>query len=173
MASAAKEVDHISRLRDVIIHRIFSFLPFKDVVTTSVLSKQWRFAWTSIPYIDLSLPSKGVVPSIDRAVRLCNASKIERFQLDAIVVSEIDRALGLCTASKIEKFHLDANSLGSERMSHELHRTLCDCASLVSLRESGCHLSGDAIINWPSLKKNVDCSVAKDVIIDSFGSMRT
>ncbi|KAK3431617.1 hypothetical protein EUGRSUZ_E03426 [Eucalyptus grandis] len=56
MASAAKEVDHVSRLRDVIIHRIFSFLPFKDVVTTSVLSKQWRFTWTSTPYIDLSLP---------------------------------------------------------------------------------------------------------------------
>ncbi|XP_010059354.2 F-box/LRR-repeat protein 25 [Eucalyptus grandis] len=83
----AAEVDHISHLPDAIIHRIFSFLPFKDVVKTSMLSRQWRFAWTSTPYIDLSPRSDGVLPSTGRALSLCTAAKIEKFHLDASSMS--------------------------------------------------------------------------------------
>ncbi|KAI3434089.1 DYW_deaminase domain-containing protein [Psidium guajava] len=40
--------DLISALPEDVIHRIFSFLPLRDVVRTSVLSERWRSTWTSI-----------------------------------------------------------------------------------------------------------------------------
>ncbi|KAF7847774.1 hypothetical protein BT93_L2585 [Corymbia citriodora subsp. variegata] len=146
---AAEEVDHISHLPDAIIHYIFSFLPFKDVVKTSMLSKQWRFAWTSSPYIDLSLPSKGVVPSISRALSLCTATKIEKFHLDANVIStEIDGWLHFAAARKVEDF-----SLVFRQWHHFIPRLLWDSSWLVSLRVSKCLFPRNITVHWPSLKK--------------------
>ncbi|KAI6705002.1 hypothetical protein NL676_007964 [Syzygium grande] len=153
MASVAEEeVDRITRLPAAIIHHI-SFLPFNDVVKTTALSKQWRLAWTSTPYIDLSLPSAGVVPLINRALRLCTAAKIEKFHLHATasnvrMPAELDRWFGLATARKVE----DA-SLVFGHSCHFVPRILCGCASLVSLRVSNCKFSRDVTIRWPSLKK--------------------
>ncbi|XP_026423579.1 F-box/FBD/LRR-repeat protein At2g26030-like [Papaver somniferum] len=48
-----REIDRISELPEPLIHHIFSFLPIKSVVSTSVLSTKWRYIWTSIPSIDL------------------------------------------------------------------------------------------------------------------------
>ncbi|XP_039164510.1 F-box/LRR-repeat protein At5g02910-like [Eucalyptus grandis] len=39
--------DLISALPEEAIHRILSFLPVEDAVRTSVLSKRWRFTWTT------------------------------------------------------------------------------------------------------------------------------
>ncbi|KAK3431628.1 hypothetical protein EUGRSUZ_E03435 [Eucalyptus grandis] len=135
----AAEVDHISHLPDAIIHRIFSFLPFKDVVKTSMLSRQWRFAWTSTPYIDLSPRSDGVLPSTGRALSLCTAAKIEKFHLDASSMSGLYIPLywwfRIAVARKVE----DA-SLGLD-------------ACITPLRVSRCRFARDAIVNWPSLKR--------------------
>ncbi|KAF8024331.1 hypothetical protein BT93_F1500 [Corymbia citriodora subsp. variegata] len=149
-----RKVDHISPLPDAVIHHIFSFLPFKDVIKTSVLSKQWRFAWTFTPYIDASLSSKGVVPSISRALSLRTATEIEKFHLDAssmpdsYISWELNRCFGFAVARKVK----DA-SLVFGRSTEHIPRILCDCASLVSFRVSGCYLPKDTTINWPSLKK--------------------
>ncbi|KAL5753401.1 hypothetical protein ACOSQ2_023908 [Xanthoceras sorbifolium] len=47
-----EDVDWISELPDSILHHIFSFLPFKQVVQTSVLSKQWERTWRAYPVLD-------------------------------------------------------------------------------------------------------------------------
>ncbi|XP_017700107.2 F-box/LRR-repeat protein At4g14103-like [Phoenix dactylifera] len=47
--------DPISGLADDICGRIVSFLPMKEAVATSVLSKRWRYAWTFSPVLDLDL----------------------------------------------------------------------------------------------------------------------
>ncbi|KAL3740257.1 hypothetical protein ACJRO7_021524 [Eucalyptus globulus] len=105
-----------------------------------MLSRQWRFAWTSTPYIDLSPRSDGVLPSIGRALSLCTAAKIEKFHLDASSMSglyiPLYRWFRIAVARKVEDV-----SLGFGRLYHPVPRTLCDCASL------------DAIVNWPSLKR--------------------
>ncbi|XP_026421261.1 FBD-associated F-box protein At4g10400-like [Papaver somniferum] len=46
-------MDRISELPESLIHYIFSFLPIKSVVSTSILSTKWRYIWTSISIIDL------------------------------------------------------------------------------------------------------------------------
>ncbi|KAI3878017.1 hypothetical protein MKW98_008294, partial [Papaver atlanticum] len=44
--------DRISDLPEYIITHILSSLPIKRMVSTSVLSTQWRNRWTSVPVID-------------------------------------------------------------------------------------------------------------------------
>ncbi|KAI9161869.1 hypothetical protein LWI28_021545 [Acer negundo] len=46
-----EEVDWISGLLDSMLHHIFSFLPFKQVVQTCVLSKRWEELWLSYPSV--------------------------------------------------------------------------------------------------------------------------
>ncbi|KAI4328662.1 hypothetical protein L6164_020998 [Bauhinia variegata] len=45
--------DIISTLPDEILSRILSFLPTKDAVKTSVLSKNWIYKWTCITNLDV------------------------------------------------------------------------------------------------------------------------
>ncbi|KAI8551827.1 hypothetical protein RHMOL_Rhmol06G0216900 [Rhododendron molle] len=48
-----------SDLPDDILQHIFSFLPFKSIVQTTLLSKHWKHLclWRSHPHLDFSLPS--------------------------------------------------------------------------------------------------------------------
>ncbi|KAJ4718031.1 F-box domain containing protein [Melia azedarach] len=46
------DVDRISALPESILQHIMSFLPFRDVVRTSVLSKTWEKAWHTFPDIE-------------------------------------------------------------------------------------------------------------------------
>lgn len=45
--------DLISNLPDSLISHILSFLPTKDAIRTSVLSKDWEWKWTSIYNFDI------------------------------------------------------------------------------------------------------------------------
>ncbi|TXG54092.1 hypothetical protein EZV62_019348 [Acer yangbiense] len=47
-----EEFDRISELSDPILHHIFSFLPFRQVVQTCVLSKRWERTWHSSPVLE-------------------------------------------------------------------------------------------------------------------------
>ncbi|KAI3831359.1 hypothetical protein MKW92_053129 [Papaver armeniacum] len=48
----AHAVDQISNLPDDVLVRILSFVPTEQAVLTSLLSKRWKFLWTSIPVLD-------------------------------------------------------------------------------------------------------------------------
>ncbi|KAG9136950.1 hypothetical protein Leryth_013811 [Lithospermum erythrorhizon] len=46
-------VDRISNLPDSVLSYILTFLPTKRVIATSILSKRWRYVWTSVDKLDL------------------------------------------------------------------------------------------------------------------------
>lgn len=48
-------IDRISGLPDSLIEKILSCVPLCDAVRTSVLSKKWRYRWTTIPKLVLDL----------------------------------------------------------------------------------------------------------------------
>ncbi|XP_019155496.1 PREDICTED: F-box/FBD/LRR-repeat protein At3g26920-like isoform X2 [Ipomoea nil] len=50
-----ESMDYISRLPESVIHHILSFLPFQQIVRTSVLSKTWNRLWSNYPNVDLAL----------------------------------------------------------------------------------------------------------------------
>ncbi|KAJ8749349.1 hypothetical protein K2173_018836 [Erythroxylum novogranatense] len=46
--------DRISDLPDSVLHDILFLLPIKSIAQTSVLSKRWRFLWSSFPDLDFT-----------------------------------------------------------------------------------------------------------------------
>uniref|UniRef100_A0A2K1XFR0 F-box domain-containing protein n=1 Tax=Populus trichocarpa TaxID=3694 RepID=A0A2K1XFR0_POPTR len=42
-------IDRLNDLPDHVIHKVLSFLYLKQAIQTCVLSKRWRFPWTSLP----------------------------------------------------------------------------------------------------------------------------
>lgn len=62
-----EDADKLSMLSDDVIHHIMSFLDTRDAVKTSVLSKRWKFVWTSLPFLRF----KGIVEH-----RLQDVSKV-------------------------------------------------------------------------------------------------
>ncbi|KAK9069570.1 hypothetical protein SSX86_011474 [Deinandra increscens subsp. villosa] len=98
-------IDYISDLPDCILHHILSFLPTKEVVKTSILSKRWKTMWVSVPSLDFddsllyatevdlqhSLDSTSFMDSVERILRLRDGSQIEKFRLSCRVCSHPSR----------------------------------------------------------------------------------
>lgn len=83
---------NINHLPDSILEHILSFLPTKEAVATSILSKQWRFLWTFVPVLDFrDSPSCKIT---DTKVRLAFLKFVYR-------VSIFNRV------SALDKFHLN------------------------------------------------------------------
>ncbi|KAK9292023.1 hypothetical protein L1049_019976 [Liquidambar formosana] len=56
---SSEEVDRISSLPEDVLHHIFSFLNTKHTVQTCVLSKRWRYFWTSLPFLNFVFDPRG------------------------------------------------------------------------------------------------------------------
>ncbi|KAI9108044.1 hypothetical protein K1719_020917 [Acacia pycnantha] len=77
--------DRISSLPDSLLHHILSFLPTREVVATSLLSKRWRPLWHSMHTFDFE----------DRAI----------YSLD-FFIQFVDAVLLMADSKPIEKFRL-------------------------------------------------------------------
>ncbi|XVF78317.1 hypothetical protein PTKIN_Ptkin14bG0122300 [Pterospermum kingtungense] len=85
--------DRISNLPDALIHLILSFLPTKQAMATSVLSKRWLWLWTFVPTLYLE---DSYICKIDEKAKM----KFLHF---------VYRVLLLNKAGSVEKFCLNCN----------------------------------------------------------------
>ncbi|XP_058732189.1 F-box protein At3g03040-like isoform X2 [Vicia villosa] len=87
--------DIISDLPESVINYILSFLPTKDAVRTSVLSKRWIEKWTLITNVEL-----------DDSVFYSSKKKSERKTLQQCFINFVNRVLLLTGSHSVESFSL-------------------------------------------------------------------
>lgn len=158
--------DSISQLPDCILQYILAFIPTKDVLKTSILSKRWNYLWTSVLNLDF-----------DDALLHANETDCQDPPDEICFVNFVERVLLLRDASNIKKFRLscrvffDALRINSwityaiTRNVHELNlcvfvedrlvlpSSMFCSQTLTSLKiEMNCILELPTSIHFPSLK---------------------
>lgn len=106
LLSELQQSDKISILPDCILQFILSLIPTKDAVATCILSKRWKFLWTSIPIIDF-----------DDALLYTNADFWYPVEVTSFM-NFVERVLLLRDSSSIKKFRLSCRVFFSASRVH-------------------------------------------------------
>ncbi|XP_026439314.1 putative FBD-associated F-box protein At5g56440 [Papaver somniferum] len=170
--------DRISNLPDDLIHEILSFIDMKYVVKTCVLSKRWRYIWTSLPKlrfvfyeetdedepdeedIDSDLVQMRFVNLVNKVLSLHDNSDIHTFYLDGIrnwvvTLSDLYRWIGIVVCHNVQELAIDKCILKD----FEIPACLYTCKSLTKLElrfENGfdleCKVILPSAVSLPRLK---------------------
>ncbi|CAK9160567.1 unnamed protein product [Ilex paraguariensis] len=156
-------LDRITVLPDTILLHIFSFLPMEDVVKTCILSKQWRFLWTTVSALMFShrnQPDEDLckfISFVDKTLVLINCPKLKIFSVDFAYHRRFsaDVNVWLCFVTKhgVEELKLDfsnKHNFGSGLF--QLPQHLYSNGSFVKLSLSMCGIVPKGLISWKSLK---------------------
>ncbi|KAL8237711.1 hypothetical protein R6Q59_018792 [Mikania micrantha] len=159
-------IDCINNLPDCILHHILSFLPTREVVQTSILSKRWKSLWTSVSNLDFddtllyasevdcqhSPELTNFMNFVERVLRSRDASKIDKFRLSCHVYfnpSRISSWIINAVKHNVQKLDL---CLFAEHASI-IPQSIFDCKSLVILKiEMCCLIEIPSCIYLPCLK---------------------
>ncbi|XP_012846639.1 PREDICTED: F-box/LRR-repeat protein At3g26922-like isoform X4 [Erythranthe guttata] len=134
MSVAAVNSDRISGLKDEILVRILSFLPTQTCVSTSILSRRWRFLWASVPsiifeYTDCedSIYRAMLLQRVENINTLCISGwkSFKWFQFDTWITVAITR-------------NVQNIDLNIEHDGDFIPRCLFNCKTLVDLRLVWC-----------------------------------
>ncbi|MCL7042674.1 hypothetical protein MKW94_008705, partial [Papaver nudicaule] len=156
--SSNSQVDRISRLTDTLINHILSFIDVKYAVQTSVLSKRWRYIWTSLQA--LNFDSKLYLPG-------GRGSGDHRHVLDFV-----DNLLTLRDrGSDIQRFHLVCGPFYSQAdnfWTSRLHRWIMHVVK-ANVEDINVHYDGKSVFKVPdcvlmckslkSLKLDLSCRI--------------
>ncbi|KAL3715929.1 hypothetical protein ACJRO7_007652 [Eucalyptus globulus] len=145
-----KESDAISQLPRHITDQILSFLPIKDAIRTSILSRNWRYKWSTIPQLvfdDQCTSARGVpslrpslhenlVKIIDK-VLLLHIGPIQNFKLSH---------KGFCATSDIDHWILHLSRVSIKKIilriwkgkRYKIPISLFNCQDLIYLELSNC-----------------------------------
>ncbi|XP_012833969.1 PREDICTED: putative F-box/FBD/LRR-repeat protein At1g78760 isoform X3 [Erythranthe guttata] len=142
-------VDRLSLLPDDILHQVLSSLDFLDVVRTSVLSKRWRYIWTTMPYLNFDMdwfvqhnydynsellgPQYKFWDFIKWALLLRDQSQIMRICLysDNTITHQINGLLRVAARQKVQELSIldgDYTAYGLE-----FPRVLCDTLAVLTV----------------------------------------
>ncbi|PWA34094.1 F-box domain, FBD domain, Leucine-rich repeat domain, L domain-like protein [Artemisia annua] len=145
------KVDHISNLPDPILHLILSRLhSTEEVVRNSILSKRWKYLWTSVPSLNIDFTRK--VKDAYTAVFHRNEFKefvdrvlanrtldLDSFTLNCLIrydMSTIGHWIDLAVMRKVKQLDLDFRVVMDDDWNDivVLPRWLVDCGSLEALK---------------------------------------
>ncbi|KAK3211276.1 hypothetical protein Dsin_015982 [Dipteronia sinensis] len=139
-----EDVDRISELPEAILHHIFSFLPFKQVVQTSVLSKQWERTWRTYPVFEFDAS----VFNLDSRDRFLDN---KQFLRNPEFVSFIDRCISCAIGSDVKELKLKLFTYGYEW--YNLPKMVFCAKSIDLLELEGCKLKLPSKVKLSCLRK--------------------
>ncbi|XP_074274118.1 F-box/LRR-repeat protein At3g26922-like [Silene latifolia] len=152
-------VDRISNLPDAMITHILSLMQVTDAVRTQLLSKQWRYAWTSSPGLIFS--GKGNYLEDEDVKVINNALMLHKGPIISLSLFNIgclrdgsDTPVNVwvqCAVDKrIEVLDLDVNECPNSYM---LPHSLFLCDTLKEFRLIASEFNPTSSVFWKSLKK--------------------
>jgi hypothetical protein len=144
-------------LHEVFLRHILSFLPIKDAVRTSVLSRRWEFLWTSNPNLNFGepMPAKRTLLTnfVERVLYLRDLSDIKEFVLDFDVQSDACRVKSWITAAVRRNVQILNIRLWDLRGQFSLPRCVFTCETLTSFfLDMRCILKVPPLICFSNLK---------------------
>ncbi|XP_057772038.1 putative F-box/LRR-repeat protein At3g18150 [Salvia miltiorrhiza] len=174
--------DRLSELPNSLIHLIFSFLPTKYAVRTTLLSKRWRDFWLTVPTLNfhdrdfLYRREAPLFDFVDLALILWNGARLSRFDLafnyhrhesgeyesrsyrnywSASLI--LDLWLRFAAENAVEELILDLidgddAKEGLFRETYWLPQRLYSCSSIRELSLAGCVVSINGGVNWDRLR---------------------
>jgi len=147
----------IGNLPDAVLRHIISFLPIKDAVRTSVVSKRWKSLWTSNPILCFwkTLPAKRtlLMNFVERVICLRDDSDIKEFTLHCDVQGDASRVKSWITAAVRHNVQSLCICLSKLRGQFSLPRCVFTCETLESFfLDMPCILKVPPIICFSNLK---------------------
>ncbi|KAL8458867.1 hypothetical protein ACS0TY_036391 [Phlomoides rotata] len=170
-----KRRDRLSELPQSLIHHILSFLPMRDVVSTTVLSKRWNKLWTTVPCLNFcfDLKSSKLVNGADsvrnfvnRALMLWRGTKILKFKIvirnvfDLSLAGDFDLWVRFAVEYKVEDLSIELRydsyilEWEDDPVMEDVYSTpqcLNSCSSIKKLSLAGCNLRIDGSPTWYQL----------------------
>ncbi|XP_050236914.1 F-box/LRR-repeat protein 25-like isoform X2 [Mercurialis annua] len=147
--------DRISELPDCLLHHILSFTDATDAVKTCILSKRWRYLWTSLPSLTFNYRDSRVnVNFINQLLIRRNSVPIHSFYYASsfqVNASEVER--WICYAINHQVQHLTIE-VHCPKFPIQLSNCFCGCTSLITLKLDGYYfsLTLPKTLEFPSLK---------------------
>ncbi|KFK33613.1 hypothetical protein AALP_AA5G036700 [Arabis alpina] len=151
MKRSLRNEDMISHLPEPLLLHILSSLPTKDVVATSVLSKQWRSLWKIVPKLDFDSDDfqseDETFSEIVCKLLLSNKAPVLEslrliFMMDKCDAMDIGMWIGIAYAHGVRKLVIN---VGSEKGHFKFPKSLYNCETLETLK-----LSAWVLIDVPS-----------------------
>jgi hypothetical protein len=159
--------DRISDLPEPLLCHILSFLPTKQSVATTILSRTWNHLWTLVPNLDLDTTtidgSFNFEPIVTKLLTLQQTPCLQNFRLKFLYgcstffnrVSYLETWLRIAAARKVEELDLeiyfDYESMRYKPL--QLPPSFFSCTTLVVLKLRGdIHIDPPSSFQFPSLK---------------------
>lgn len=146
---AAGIPDKFDDLPDSIILHILSFMETKDAIQTCVLSKRWRYVWTSIPHLNFSSKSFTRLVDFKKFVLWVlsrrDSSHIKvlnyyRFGVDYATDQHLlNKVIEYATSHGVEEITVSLRAKAAGSPPVEIPMALFNCQSLKRLELKDCH----------------------------------
>ncbi|WMV28737.1 hypothetical protein MTR67_022122 [Solanum verrucosum] len=155
VASDVTKSTTIGDLPNDILHRILENMPIKDVVITSILSKQWLHIWSTLPHLvfdHLFFDHVGAsAASIIRKILMQHTENIRGFHLisksHTLLQSDVDQFIMFVSNHGVQKFTLDMDTDGK----YVLPDSIFTCSTLTHLKLSRCIFNLPVEAQFPNL----------------------